>query len=454
MSNRKLFKGGCVLTLDKSLGDFKKADVLVEKSKIVEVKPSIEGVEDCEVIDASNMIVMPGFVDTHRHTWESVVRNVGADWSLTKYLNSIYFGNIGAKLRPEDGYIANLLGALEALDAGVTTLLDWSMVISQEHTDELIRGLKESGIRAVFAHGIPGDRDYWSRDSRLNHTEDSKRIRSRYFSSDDQLLTMALAIRGPEFSSWSATVHDIQLARELDVLCSMHLGFGTWGPVDRSIEKLRREKLLGPDLNFVHSNTIREEEFKAIADAGASVTVTPEIEMMMGHGYPATGLILANGGRPALGVDVVTSTGGDMFAQMKFALQAERARVNARLLMEGEMPERLSLSARDVLEFATIEGARALKLDHKIGSLTPGKEADIIMIRATDLNLFPMNDPVGAVVQCAHAGNVDSVFVAGRAVKRGGKMLYKNMDRVLRLAREARDHIFSQYGNPDGLWLL
>lgn len=335
MSNRKLFKGGCVLTLDKSLGDFKKADVLVEKSKIVEVKPSIEGVADCEVIDASNMIVMPGFVDTHRHTWESVVRNVGADWSLTKYLNSIYFGNIGAKLRPEDGYIANLLGALEALDAGVTTLLDWSMVISPEHTDELIRGLQESGIRAVFAHGIPGDRDYWSRDSRLNHTEDSKRIRSRYFSSDDQLLTMALAIRGPEFSSWSATVHDIQLARELDVLCSMHLGFGTWGPVDRSIEKLRREKLLGPDLNFVHSNTIREEEFKAIADAGASVTVTPEIEMMMGHGYPATGLILANGGRPALGVDVVTSTGGDMFAQMKFALQAERARVNARLLMEG-----------------------------------------------------------------------------------------------------------------------
>src|SRR5690606_25249167 len=241
---------------------------------------------------------------------------------------------------PEDGYIANLLGALEALDAGVTTLLDWSMVISQEHTDELIRGLKESGIRAVFAHGIPGDRDYWSRDSRLNHTEDSKRIRSRYFSSDDQLLTLAVAIRGPEFSSSSATVHDIQLARELDVPCSVHLGFGTGGPVDRSIAKLRREQLRGPALTFVHSNTIREEEFKAIADAGASVTVTPEIEMMMGHGYPATGLILANGGRPALGVDVVTSTGGDMFAQMKFALQAERARVNARLLMEGEMPER------------------------------------------------------------------------------------------------------------------
>ena len=181
MLERKLFKGGCVLTLDKSLGDFKKADVLVEESKIVEVKPSIEDVADCEVIDASNMIVMPGFVDTHRHTWESVVRNVGADWSLTKYLNSIYFGNIGAKLRPEDGYIANLLGALEALDAGVTTLLDWSMIISPEHTDELIRGLKESGIRAVFAHGIPGDRDYWSRDSRLNHTEDSKRVKKDIF---------------------------------------------------------------------------------------------------------------------------------------------------------------------------------------------------------------------------------------------------------------------------------
>ena len=165
--------------------------------------------------------------------------------------------------------------------------------------------------------------------------------------------------------------------------------------------------------------------------------------MMMGHGYPITGAVLEAGGRPALGVDVVTSTGGDMFAQMKFALQAERARQNEQTLAGGNMPMQLGLSARDVLSFATLDSARALQLDAKIGSLTPGKQADILMIRATDLNLFPVNDAVGALVQGATTANVDSVFVAGRARKRGGKLVDVDLDRVRRQALVARDHVFS-----------
>ncbi len=398
------------------------------------------------------MIVMPGFVDTHRHTWESVVRNVGADWSLEKYLGRMYYGNIGAKLRPQDGYVANLLGALEALDAGVTTLLDWSMINSPDHTDELIRGLQESETRAVFAHGVSGDGEYWSRESRIRQSDDSRRVKKQYFSSDDQLLTMGLAIRGPEFSAWETTVDEIRFARELGVLCTMHLGFGTWGSVDRSIEKLHKAGLLGSDLNFAHANTLSYEEYKLIADSGASISVTPEIEMMMGHGYPATGLFMENGGRPSLGVDVVVSTGGDMFAQMKFALQAERSRINGKILSTGEMPVELTISARDIIEFATIDGARALGLDHKIGTLTPGKEADLIMIRTNDLNMFPVNHPIGAVVQCANTSNVDSVFVAGKAVKRNGKMLHVDIQRLRKLANESRDYIFSQYGVPEEAW--
>lgn len=452
--NKKLFKNGIVLTLDEAIGDFKKADVLVEGTKIVEVKPHLE-LSDCEVIDASNMIVMPGFVDTHRHTWESVVRNVGADWSLQKYLSSIYYGNIGSKRTPQDDYIANLLGALEALDAGVTTLLDWSMIISPDHAEEMIRGLQESGIRAVFAHGCPGDGDYWHRESKRHNGEDARRIKQKYFSSKDQLLTMGLAIRGPEFCSWETSVEEIRLARELDALCSMHLGFGTWGAADRSIEKLHRAGLLGPDLNFAHANAVSPEEMKMLAEEGGSVSVTPEIEMMMGHGYPATGLAVENGVRPSIGVDVVTSTGGDMFAQMKFTLQAERSRVNETILASGEMPgPPLHISAREILEFATVEGAKALLLEDKVGTLTPGKEADIIMIRTTDLNMFPVNDPIGAVVQCAHTGNVDSVFVAGQAVKRNGKMVNVDMERVRHLAVQARDSIFEKYGHPDGAWLV
>lgn len=450
-----MFKGGCVLTLDPALGNFKRADVLVEGSRIAAVQPELS-VSDCEVVDASEMIVLPGFVDTHRHVWEAVIRNAGADWSLTTYLQHLYFGGLGGTLRPEDVYIGNLLGALEALDSGITTLLDWSMINSPDHADEMIRALQEAGIRAVFAYGTPllGAGDYWSRESELTHPEDCVRVKKQYFSSDEQLLTFGLAIRGPEFSSWNATLHDIRLARELGAVCSMHVGFGSWGSVDRSIEKMYQAGLLGPDINLVHVNTISDEEFRLIAETGSSVSVTPEIEMMMGHGYPLTGRLTRYGGRPTIGIDVVTSTGGDMFAQMKFMLQAERSRINEGILAGGNMPEKLALSAREVLEFATIDGARALGLESKVGSLTPGKQADIILIRATDINLTPVNDPVGAVVQCAHTGNVDSVYVAGKAVKRGGRLLNIDLARIRTLAAQSRDYIFSTYGTPDGAWPL
>lgn len=186
---------------------------------------------------------------------------------------------------------------------------------------------------------------------------------------------MGLAIRGPEFSSWKTSVFEIETARELDALCSMHIAFGNWGAKDRSIEKLNQAGLLGPDLNMVHANAMSEEEMKMLSTHGSSISVTPEIEMMMGHGYPVTGLALKNGVLTALGVDVVTSTGGDLFAQMKFALQAERAKHNEELLKEGIMPgPELSISAEQILRAATIDGARALRLDHKIGSLSPAKK--------------------------------------------------------------------------------
>ncbi|CAM3847703.1 amidohydrolase family protein [Alkalicoccus chagannorensis] len=451
---KTLLQGGIVLTMDEKIGDFKKADVLIEGDKILDVKPNIEA-DGAEVVDATDMIVLPGFVDSHRHAWESVIRNVGADWSLQKYLGSIYYGNIGSRRRPEDDYIGNLLGALEAMESGVTTMLDWSMIISRDHTEQMIKGLQDSGMRAVFAHGCPGDGDYWNGESVVENEADVRATAEKHFSSKDQLLTMGLAIRGPEFSSWETSEAEIRLARDLDAVCSMHLGFGTWGGAARSIEKLNKAGLLGPDLNFAHANAVSAEEMRMLAEKGGSISVTPEIEMMMGHGYPATGLAMENGVKPALGVDVVTSTGGDMFAQMKFTLQAERSRVNEKQLAQGEMPgPPLHISARQILEMATIEGAKALRLDHKTGSLTPGKQADIQMIRTTDFNMFPVNDPIGAVVQCAHTGNVDTVYVAGKAVKQGGELINVDRTRIRRLADEARNSIFEQYGNPDELWLL
>ncbi|MDE1453995.1 amidohydrolase family protein, partial [Bacillus paralicheniformis] len=255
----------------------------------------------------------------------------------------------------------------------------------------------------------------------------------------------------PEFSSWKTSVFEIETARELDALCSMHIAFGNWGAKDRSIEKLNQAGLLGPDLNMVHANAMSEEEMKMLAAHGSSISVTPEIEMMMGHGYPVTGLALKNRVLTALGVDVVTSTGGDLFAQMKFALQAERAKRNEELLKEGIMPgPELSISAEQILKAATIDGARALRLDHKIGSLSPGKEADFIMVKTDSVNLLPFTDAVGAIVQSAHTGNVDSVYVAGKAVKRNGRLVDADLEKVRQKALEARDHILSR--SPEGAY--
>ena len=452
MANRILIKNGSIITVDKSIGDLPKGDLLIEDGKIVTVKPEISA-SDAEIVDASGMIVMPGFVDTHRHMWEALIRGIGTDWSLVTYLTIIYFMNpsLGGALRPEDAYVANLLGALEALDAGVTTTLDWSMCNSPEHADELVRGLKDSGARAVFGHGTPlrGAGDYWSMESQLTHPEDARRVRKQHFQSDDQLVTMALAIRGAEFSNLDVARRDIEMARDLSVIASMHVGVGINGQV-RSIEKLKKADLLGPDLNFVHCTHMKDDEVKMIGDSGGSVSATPEVETQMGHGFPVIGKVLNAGFRPTLGVDVVVSTGGDMFSQMKFGLQLPRGFVNEPILARGEMPLQLSpLSTRDVLEFATIEGARALHLDHKVGSLTPGKDADVIMIRTTDVNMFPANNPLMAVL-CANTGNVDSVFVAGKAVKRHGKLVNVDVEKVRKTALSSRDYVFSTWGLPEG----
>lgn len=450
MGTGYLLKNGCVLSMDARIGQFNRADVLIQDSLIAAVQPNIEVSDaDVVVIDASDMIVMPGLVDTHRHMWESLVKTAGTNWSLPVYLQNLYYGAMGSKLRPQDSYIANLLGSLEALNAGVTTVLDWSMPYSPDHTDGLIRGLQDAGIRAVFAHGVPGETAYWNRESILSYPENIRGVKERYFSSSDQLVTYGLAIRGPEFSHWDTTVQDIQLAEELDAICSMHVGFGSWGSADRSISRMYEAGLLTPRINVVHGNTMGMDEFKMLADTGASLPVTPEVEMMMGHGYPATGYFLEHGGTPTLGVDVVTSTGGDMFSQMKFALQAERSRTNELLLAQGEMPGELSLQASQVLRFATSAGAQALGLERKTGSVTPGKDADLIMIRTTDLNLFPVHDPIGAVVQFANPSNVDTVFVAGKLVKQNGKLLHVNLDDIRSKAMESKEYLLTQYRMSD-----
>jgi 5-methylthioadenosine/S-adenosylhomocysteine deaminase len=453
VSGRTLIRNAYVITMDQQLGNVAGGDILIEDGIIRQIARGVSvDPAGCEIIEANGMIAIPGLVDTHRHVWEAVIRGIGTDWSLLTYLRIIYFTGLGGTLRPQDVYIADLLGALEALNAGVTTMFDWSMVNSPEHADALVQGLKESGIRAVFGYGTPlkDAGAYWSMDSQLTHPEDCRRVKAQYFASDDQLVTMALAIRGAEFSNLDVAAKDIRMARELGVIASMHVGVGINGQV-RSIEKLQKAGLLGPDLNFVHCTHMKLDEVRMIGDSGGSVSVTPEVELQMGHGFPATSKVLEAGFRPTLGVDVVVSTSGDMFSQMKFATQFARSLVNERLLERGEMPEQLTpLSTADALAFATIEGAKALKLDDKVGSLKPGKEADIVLLKTDDVNMFPVNNPLNMAALCSNVANVDSVFVKGEARKRHGRLVGVDHARIRRLAEESRDYVFRTWGPPEG----
>lgn len=442
---RTLIKNGLIVDMAEHTEQARKADILIEDKYIKTIAGEIEAADDMEVISAEGKIVMPGLIDTHRHTWESIIRHIGTDWSLPNYLGNLYFNQLGSRLSPDEYRTANTWGALEALDAGVTTMLDYSMLETPEHADAAVQGLHDAGIRAVFAHGPSGRAEYWDRTSEKRHPQDSRRVKKEYFQSGDQLLTMALGIRGPEFSSWAAAVDDIHTARELDAIASMHIGFGSWGPEDQSIQRLHDAGLLGPDLNLVHMNRVQDHEYELAAQSGASFSVTPEIEMMMGHGYPATGKMHKADGLVTLGVDVVVSTAGEMFSQMKFALQAERARQNQKVLESGNMPENLGLTTTDVLTFSTINGARALHLDKKTGTIETGKEADIILVSTDAFNMFPLNDkPVEAVVQSAKPENIDTVFVAGTKRKEKGRLLINNAEALKKEVQEAGSSVLER----------
>jgi cytosine/adenosine deaminase-related metal-dependent hydrolase len=443
-SQRTLLKNGVVLTLDSNIGNFMRADVLVEGAKIAAVGPDLQAA-DAEIIDASNMIVMPGFVDTHRHIWQGIVRNIGADHNLNDYFVNV-MGRLSPVYRPQDAYAGNLVSALGAIDAGVTTLLDWSHIqITPEHTDAAIRALQESGMRAVFGYGTPNTAvtDWWV-SSGTNHDENIKRIARQYFSSRDQLLTLARAPRGPEFTPLDVARHDWELARDIGIRISVHVGVSFNGQRGKLAE-MGKTGLLGPDTTYIHCASLSDDEIQMIVDSGGTVSIASSIEMQMGHGTPPIQRFLDRGLRPSLSVDVETAIAGDMFTQMRTVLSLQRALINQRML-QGEEDLPPLLSPRDVLEFATVEGARANALEDKIGTLTPGKEADIILLRTDCVNVMPLNDPIGAVVSAMDRSNVDSVFVAGRPLKRGGVLLNVDMNRIHRMVTESRDYVVKASG--------
>jgi cytosine/adenosine deaminase-related metal-dependent hydrolase len=438
---RVVIRGGHVLSMDPQIGDIYGGDVLIEDGRIAAVAPSIDA-GDAEVIDAAGCIVIPGFIDSHRHTWETVIRGIAPDVSLGGYFD-IVLDQLAPAYRAEDVYAGNYLGALECIDAGVTTLLDWSHINNTpEHADEAIRGLRDSRLRAVYCYGNPNTSlaDWWYT-STLKAPEDIRRVREQYFSSDDGLMTLAMGTRGPGFCTPEVVRHDWELARDVGAPISVHVGMGPYAGRFSMVSQLSEMGLLGPDTTYIHCNYLSDDEFRLIAESGGMVSIAPTVEMIMGHGTPPTAQALAHGLKPSISIDVVTTVPGDMFTQMRFLFASDRLISHEAAFAAESQEEPKLLTCREVLEFATIEGARVCGLADRTGSLTPGKQADVVVLRCDHSNTYPIIDPVSTVVLQADTRNIELVFVAGEILKRDGKLLHGDLRRARDLAASSLDYL-------------
>ncbi|PNG17001.1 amidohydrolase family protein [Streptomyces cahuitamycinicus] len=442
MTTRTLLRSGHVISMDPDIGDLPQGDVLVEDGRIAAVEPEISA--DAEILDMTGHIVIPGFVDTHRHTWEAPIRGVAPDATLDDYFVDI-LDTFAPLYTPEDVYAGNLAGALECINAGITTLVDWSHINNTpEHPDAAVQGLKESGIRARYAYGSANTSlaEYWFESRIAIPADDVRRIRSTHFPSDDGLLTMGLATRGPGFCLDEVVTAEWAMARELGLPITVHVAMGRLAGRFGMVRQLHGLGLLGPDTTYVHSCYLSGEEWRMVADSGGTVSVAPQVELQMGHGWPPVMQAIEHGLRPSLSIDVVTTVPGDMFTQIRAAFGAERARVNADCWQANMPVPDTMLTARQMLEIATVNGAHVAGLEDRTGSLTPGKRADILGIDATALNVAPVHDAVAAVTLCADVSNVDTVLVDGVIHKRDGRLL-GDTARALRLVAESRDRLLA-----------
>lgn len=423
MTKRTLVRGGQILSMDKEIGDLPRGDVLIEDDHIVGVEPRIEA--DAEVIDATGRIVIPGFVDTHRHTWEAAIRGSAPNATLDDYFVEI-LDTFAPLYDAEDVYASNLAGSLECLNAGITTLVDWSHINNTpEHPDAAIQALTETGIRAQYAYGSANTSlaDYWFESKLAIPGADVRRIRDMYFASDNARLTMGLATRGPGFCQEEVVRAEWTLARELGIPITVHVAMGRLAGRFGMVKQLSDLGLLGPDTTYIHCCYFSDEEWQLVADSGGTISIAPQIEAQMGHGWPPVMKAIEYGLRPSLSIDVVTTAPGDMFTQIRSAFGTERARVNALAWQANENVPDTMLTARQMLEMATINGAHVAGVEDRTGSLTPGKKADLVLIDAGALNVAPVLDPVAAVTLSADVSNVDTVIVDGVVRKRGGKLV-------------------------------
>jgi 5-methylthioadenosine/S-adenosylhomocysteine deaminase len=415
-ARRILLKGGIVLTLDRQVGDFAQADVLIEDGKIREIRPNIAA--DAAVIDAGNRILIPGFVDTHSHSYQGLLRTSLPNGLVDPDYNRDVQNNLTLHYSPDDVYAGVLMTALGFIEMGTTTIIDLSQIShTPEHSDACIRALQEAGIRAVYGYSRgAGPAMRWP--------ADLGRLQRTYFSSKDQLLTLALG------ASLEANV--VRAAREAGVPAVMHFRVNP----EPGLALARVGVLREGDL-FIHCTHLNDAAWQMIKEIGGRISMSPPLEMAMAHGMPAVQDALDRGVRPSLSSDHGTTVGQDMFSLMRTTFNLQRLRIlQRRRANEPNLPP--LITCRDVLDFATLQGARCANLDHKVGTLTPGKEADILMLRADRFDVWPLNNAPSVVANLMNPSHVEAVFIAGKVKKWRGGLVGVDAARVLRLAQEAR----------------
>ena len=426
-------RGGHVLTMDPDLGDFPAADVHVRDGTIVAVGPNLSAA-GAEILDGRGMIVAPGFVDTHWHLWTTSLRGIiRADDPKEGYFPLTI--RLGPHCTPHNSYFAVRFGAAEGLLSGITTVHDWSHnTRSPEHADAEIQALRDLGVRARFSYGT-------GQELRLTspmNLQDLARVQ-RQWVGQETMLSIGAALRTPGPSPRGELPMDvlrmeIAEARRLGLPMTMH------GGTRNLINLLNTNNLLGSDLLMVHPQGMTAEERQLIAATRTPYSMAPVIEMSYSavrSGYIQFAELEQLRVQLGLSIDSSgASANADYFNVMRALLWSNWQRSDLKF----------KLAPRRIVELATIEGARLLGLGDTVGSLKPGKRADLILIRTTNVNIAPVGDPYYSMVFSGQPANVDTVVVDGRMLSRGGKLTALDLGKTIREAAQSAAAIAERAG--------
>ncbi|HKY48203.1 MAG TPA: amidohydrolase family protein [Acidimicrobiia bacterium] len=440
MNGKILLKGGCVLTLDPKSPNLRQGDVLIEDGRIAEIGEGLR-LRDAETVDATNTVVMPGFVDTHRHAWESLFRNFGEGGPSAEA--TVSPEAYGSHYTPEDVYASTLIGLLGAAEAGITSVVDWSDIqLEPTYFDAALEAHADAGLRTVLVHSVPA----WAENQEAAGSALGRLVAGRT-NPEVAMTTIAYGAVDPGPSDRQqfdveGFQGDWKSARESGV--RIHAHAGTDSSSGGVVAEMAAKGLLGEDVTLVHCTNLNDDDLDAVSSTGTRVALAPSSEMAGGRGSLTIQRLIDRGIRPGLAVDTERVAPGDMFAQMRAAISMQHATFfDLKLAGKAGLPQ--LLSTREVIRYATIDGARVAGLGGVTGSLVPGKRADLVVLRTDRPNIFPINDPIGAVVWGMDTSNVDWVIADGRILMRNG-VLEADVERARNLARAAQQRVGAASG--------